>query len=357
MTTRAEIIFTNGTIHTMDPHSPTAEAMAVAGGRVTAIGQPDAVEATTHANTRRVDLEGRTVIPGFNDANIGLAPDPGQPDLENAFFAAAKSYVKFGITNITEAGLSPEQLDIFRIVASERRLPLRVNAVAQRYSADGAKIPLPERSETNWLRIDTVRLTTQDQNGKLRLTDDQLRAMVWDIHRAGLRAAIQAESEAAIEQAIGAIEYASSRLVSRIKHRIEPFSNPTDAQLQRCRQHAINVVIDPSQSSALVSKLLAAQIKIAFGSRAQNAQDTNPLVHLKAAAANVDVTTLLTCYTLGAAQVAAEDHLKGSLVPGKYADFVILSGDPFRAPVDRLTDLQVEATYVNGLAVFTRSQN
>jgi predicted amidohydrolase YtcJ len=355
MTTRAEIIFTNGTIHTIDPHQPTAEAMAIAGGRITAIGQVEAVEATAHPNTKRVDLEGRTVIPGFNDANIALASDPSQTDLEKAFFAAAKTYVRFGITNITEAGLTPEQLDILRIVATERRLPLRVNAVALRYAKDGTKIPLPERSETNWLRIDTVRLVTQDQDGKLRLSDDQLRAMVWDIHRAGLRAAIQADSEAAIEQAVGAIEYAASRLVSRIKHRIEPFGNPTDSHLQRCRQHAINVVIDPVKSAALLPKLLTSQINVAFGSHAQSAQETNPLSLLKSAALQINIGIALTCYTLGAAQVAAEDHLKGSFVPGKYADFVILSGDPYRAPVERLIDLQVEATYVNGLAVFNRS--
>src|SRR5258708_27237176 len=100
------------------------------------------------------------------------------------------------------------------------RLPLRVNVLARRYGFDDKKIPLPERSESNWLRLDTVWLSADES----QYTDDQLRALIWDIHRAGLRAAIDANSESAVSQTIGAIEYASGRLVSRLKHRIEGFA-------------------------------------------------------------------------------------------------------------------------------------
>jgi predicted amidohydrolase YtcJ len=151
----------------MDPLHPTAESVAVAGGRIIAVGQLEEIEATTHTNTRRIDLAGRTLIPGFNDAHVnmykaglllnGVAEEKASADdLEEAILAAAKAYLHLGITSVTEAGLTPALLDVYRKLAAERRLPFRINAMALRYATDGSKIHLPERFESNWLRIDTV---------------------------------------------------------------------------------------------------------------------------------------------------------------------------------------------------------
>src|SRR4051794_4259872 len=68
----AELIIHNGTIRTMEAQHPTAEAVAVTNGRILAVGALEAVESTAHANTRRLDLAGRTLIPGFNDAHVHL---------------------------------------------------------------------------------------------------------------------------------------------------------------------------------------------------------------------------------------------------------------------------------------------
>jgi predicted amidohydrolase YtcJ len=94
--------------------------------------------------------------------------------------------------------------------------------------------------------------------------------------------------------------------------------------------------------------------------------DANPLLGMKAAADRlsaegvpiapeqaVPIAETLPLYTLGGAIVAGEDHLKGSISPGKLADLAVLSGDPLRAPVERLTDLKVEMTIVNGLVVYS----
>jgi predicted amidohydrolase YtcJ len=370
-TIRAELILYYGTIHTMDPLHPTAEAVAVAGGRIIAVGQLEEIEATTHANTKRIDLAGRTLIPGFNDAHVnlykaglqlnGIAEETANAsDLETAILAAAKAYLRLGITSVTEAGLPPTLLDSYRKLADERRLPFRINAMALRYAADGSKIHLPERFESNWLRIDTVLIFADrpDHEGLL-YTDDQMRALIWDIHRGGLRAAIQATSEAAIAQVIGAIEYASQRLVSRLKHRIEGFAQPTADHIRRS-SHRIGVVIQPTaimdnaNSDHLLRSMLDFGLTVAFGSGAPQLSDTNPLQGIKVASERaISVAESLSLYTLGGAVVAGEDQLKGSISPGKYADLTILSGDPLRAPLARLTDLQVETVLVNGLVVYS----
>jgi predicted amidohydrolase YtcJ len=351
--TRAELIFHNGTIRTNDTKQPTVEAVAVANGRVIATGQREAVDRTSHANTRHIDLEGRTLIPGFHDLCVQSLSETGDINqYEVAVMATAKRYVQGGITSVIEFGADPIQLDVYRVIATERRLPLRTNAIAMRYDATGNKIPLPERSETNWLRIDTVRLIAEDDSGKLAASEDQLRAMVWDIHRAGLRATIWAKSEAAIELAVNAIAYAGQRLPSRIKHRIEPFSNPNEVHIRRCREHSINVVVQPMQAGVTLHKLWDAGVIFGFGSldRAM----LNPMSGLQTAGQYIGIENALRVYTSGGAIVAGEEHLKGSITVGKYADFAVLSGDPVRAPIERLADLQVEMTIINGLTVYAR---
>ena len=60
----------------------------------------------------------------------------------------------------------------------------------------------------------------------------------------------------------------------------------------------------------------------------------------------------LHLYTLGAAYNAFEENLKGSLVPGKLADLVLLSGDIEATPKEAIKELTVEQTIVGGQTVY-----
>jgi predicted amidohydrolase YtcJ len=66
-----DLIFINGTLLTLDPETQArAEALAVTRGRILAVGPREQVEGFARPETRCVDLAGRTLIPGFNDAHI-----------------------------------------------------------------------------------------------------------------------------------------------------------------------------------------------------------------------------------------------------------------------------------------------
>ena len=56
------------------------------------------------------------------------------------------------------------------------------------------------------------------------------------------------------------------------------------------------------------------------------------------------------------AYLTFEENVKGSLEPGKLADFVVLSDDIMTCPVDKILDLTVLMTMVNGKIVFQHKE-
>ncbi len=77
---KADLIFTRGNIYTgfVDPAASLgagkrAEALAIRGDRILAVGARDEITKLKGPETKIVDLEGRFVMPGFNDAHMHLA--------------------------------------------------------------------------------------------------------------------------------------------------------------------------------------------------------------------------------------------------------------------------------------------
>jgi predicted amidohydrolase YtcJ len=66
----------------------------------------------------------------------------------------------------------------------------------------------------------------------------------------------------------------------------------------------------------------------------------------------VDAATALRAYTLDAAWVAGEERERGSLTPGKLADFVLLEHDITTVPADRIGATTVVATFVGGRCTY-----
>ena len=66
----ADLVLTGGHVHTVDPGRPGAEAVAVRGERIVAVGSAAEVAAIVGPRTRVVDLAGRLLLPGFQDAHV-----------------------------------------------------------------------------------------------------------------------------------------------------------------------------------------------------------------------------------------------------------------------------------------------
>lgn len=102
----ADVILVGGKVFTSDPSRPWAQAIAVRGTRIVAVGTDAEIEKYAGSRTRRIALEGRTVVPGFDDAHahVGISgprsvevtvdgsptPDPTIASLLDSLSAVAK---------------------------------------------------------------------------------------------------------------------------------------------------------------------------------------------------------------------------------------------------------------------------
>ena len=64
-----DYIFYNGSVHTVDEKDSIYEAAAVSGNKIAAVGNNDEILSMKTENTVLIDLKGRSLLPGINDAH------------------------------------------------------------------------------------------------------------------------------------------------------------------------------------------------------------------------------------------------------------------------------------------------
>ena len=64
-----DLILTNGKIFTADSTARYVEALAIKGDKIMAVGSNQTIKKLAGINTKQIDLKGKTVVPGFNDAH------------------------------------------------------------------------------------------------------------------------------------------------------------------------------------------------------------------------------------------------------------------------------------------------
>ena len=68
----ADIILTNGKIFTSDTKKLYVQALAIKGNKILAVGTNADISKLAASKTKKIDLQGKTVVPGFNDAHDHL---------------------------------------------------------------------------------------------------------------------------------------------------------------------------------------------------------------------------------------------------------------------------------------------
>lgn len=204
---RAELVLRGGAVLVMDARGSRAEAVAVAGGRIAALGDDADVAGWIDPGTRVVELEGRAVLPGINDSHLHGswlgsrwphtlfgAPDPeaaarvrgalvrDRAGRRAAILRAGRMLAEYGITSYTEPGVGPgedggetgcfhsEVIDVYRELAASGELLQRVTLLALYGVLDGpsdldtvlrgiaARAAAPAEPSPEWFSVPGVKL-------------------------------------------------------------------------------------------------------------------------------------------------------------------------------------------------------
>jgi predicted amidohydrolase YtcJ len=89
----ADLIITNAKVWTVDKSMPTAQAVAVLGDRIVAVGSGADIEAWHGPHTHLIDAGGKLLLPGFNDAHVHFVS--GGQQLDNVQLKDASSPEEF----------------------------------------------------------------------------------------------------------------------------------------------------------------------------------------------------------------------------------------------------------------------
>lgn len=123
----ADSIYINGDIITMDDNNPEAEAVAIAQGKILAVGGTSEVLKTKGTATRMVDLGGKTMVPGFIDGH-------------SHFFQAAMiaDYANVSAPPVGTAGSIAEIVKVLQNHVAQK--PLRPGEWLIGYGYDGSAL-------------------------------------------------------------------------------------------------------------------------------------------------------------------------------------------------------------------------
>lgn len=122
----AELIVTNARILTMDEAAPRAEAIAIAEGRILAVGANDEIEALSGPDTRRIDGSGRSLLPGFVESHMHLFS--GAAELDDLHLGGIKGFEALKAAVTGYAAANPDapflmaQLADYAILSEKERI-------------------------------------------------------------------------------------------------------------------------------------------------------------------------------------------------------------------------------------------
>jgi len=232
------------------------------------------------------------------------------------------------------------------------------------------------------LRLGGVKIIVGETTGEPYPPQNELNQQVFNAHQAGFQLAIHATRPSTLEAAIIALEYANNHLSQTgRRHRIEHCSVCPPHLLERLSKLQAVIVVQPPfvhyGGERYLATMPASQLQwlyryksflnsgliVAASSDSPIVPD-NPLAGIYAAVTRrtesgqplllqecVSAEQALAMYTINGAYASFEEERKGSITPGKLADMVILSDDPVKSLPEKVKDIKVEMTIIDGKVV------
>ncbi len=340
------------------------------------------------------------------DRAMGLVarriPPPDQSRIREQLARAASECARLGITSVHDAGVSSHELSAYRTLIAEGRLPVRVYAMIggegslwESFLKRGPEIG--ERLTVRCIKLmadgalgsrgAALKEPYTDESGNLGLLILERR----DIERVaraavaqGFQVATHAIGDRANRVALEAYGAALASVDNR-RFRIEHAQVVSPEDVELFARHGVIASIQATHATSDMRwaearlgpqrvlgayawrTFLAGGVRIANGSDFP-VEDANPLWGFYAsitrqdhsgspqggwmAAHRLSREEALRSWTIDGAYAAFEETLKGTLAPGKAADFVILSHDIMTVPPPEILKARVNMTVLAGEVVY-----
>ncbi|MFC2134448.1 amidohydrolase family protein [Bacteroidota bacterium] len=411
----ANLILYNANVITFDENMPSAEAVAIEGKHILAVGTNDDILALQNSTTQLIDLGGRTLLPGLIEAHSHR--------LTNAYYAngieglkkVAEDYAKDGYTTVHELAINDTGfIEAVELLAGNNELALRVNLylngndncnndydiweqyplstdkealtriIGVKIFADGGTCGMYPALSLPYIGGGAAGTT-----GHLFKTQNEMNDLVRGIVDAGYPVAMHAIGDAAAEIGLNAFENAFNGNGNQLRCRMEHLRLLSDAMIEQMAQLNIGAAIQYTWARAslrerfesaydpeLLSRLYRWKDLADSGIRilgtndfpyttAIDAMETTSLVVTRKESRNeqlvswldnqsLTVEQALHAMTINNAWIAFEEEVKGTITTGKLADLTVLSDDPFTVDPFDIRYIDIEMTVMDGMIRYNK---
>jgi predicted amidohydrolase YtcJ len=394
------------TLERIDGHSTWVNSKVLALAKITS-ATPDPDGGLIRRNASR---EPTGMLVDHAQELIGrVIPKPSQADRERHIRIALQQFSRWGLTSVHDAGVDLDTIAIYKDLLKRGELPVRVYAMARgeaamkHYLESGPepdlgngmlavrsfKLILDGALGSRGAEMTEAYTDAPAEHGLQLVKDAELAQIISAARQKGFQVNTHAIGDKAAKRALDAFE--KGGVTQQERFRVEHASIVTDDDLLRFARLGIIASMQPvfvgeysRWAEDRVGPLrihwvlrtrdfLNDGIALAAGSDYPASDSGNPIATLHCLVTRqsaegkpeagwypqqrVDVDQALRMMTAGPAFAAFQEKDLGALTTGRYADFTVVSANPYQVPSKDLRTLTVRMTVVAGHVTYDAGQD